>query len=116
MFITFELDRDELARKKISMNIAICKNREDFSGFSYCEKYLSFSEFTSINKKELLVLNGLLVFFLMIRQHLNVTSQVTSEKEVVYVYKNAQILYLFTNNLKKFPFLWQNITCGKQKW
>lgn len=64
MFITFELDRDELARKKISMNIAICKNREDFSGFSYCEKYLSFSEFTSINKKELLVLNGLLVFFL----------------------------------------------------
>lgn len=50
-FITFELDRDELARKKISMNIAICKNREDFSGFSYCEKYLSFSEFTSIKKK-----------------------------------------------------------------
>lgn len=63
MFITFELDRDELARKKISMNIAICKNREDFSGFSYCEKYLSFSEFTSINNKELFVLNGLLVFF-----------------------------------------------------
>lgn len=65
VFITFELDElDELARKKISMNIAICKNREDFSGFSYCEKYLSFSEFTSKKKKkELLVLNGLLVFF-----------------------------------------------------
>lgn len=115
MFITFELDRDELARKKISMNIAICKNREDFSGFSYCEKYLSFSEFTSIKKKNYWYWMVYLCF-LMIRQHLNVTSQVTSEKEVVYVYKNAQILYLFTNNLKKFPFLWQNITCGKQKW
>lgn len=105
MFITFELDRDELARKKISMNIAICKNREDFSGFSYCEKYLSFSEFTSIKKKRIIGIEWFTCVFLMIRQHLNVTSQVTSEKEVVYVYKNAQILYLFTNNLKKFPFL-----------
>lgn len=66
--------------------------------------YLSLSLLAK-KRKRIIGIEWFTCVFLMIRQHLNVTSQVTSEKEVVYVYKTAQILYLFTNNLKKFPFL-----------